>query len=78
VALLPALLRHLGAGEVVILADADEPGRRGAAQLEVALRPLCWSVKCIEPPPGIKDARAWLRAGGTRRDVEGMVCLPDA
>jgi hypothetical protein len=67
--LLPALLRHLGADEVVILADVDEPGRRGA-QL-VALRSLCWSVCPIEPPPRIKDARAWLPAGGTRREVEG-------
>jgi hypothetical protein len=30
-------------------------------------------VRVIVPPNGIKDARDWLRAGGTRQDVEEAI-----
>ncbi|MFH1419617.1 MAG: hypothetical protein ABII12_15180 [Planctomycetota bacterium] len=57
-----------GRGAIVV-ADADVPGKRGARSLASVLRLHCASVQIIEPPDGIKDARAWLGAGGTRKDV---------
>ena len=55
---------------VIIVGDADGPGQRGAIQLAPELRPICPSVQIIIPPPDIKDARAWLQAGATPRDIE--------
>jgi hypothetical protein len=59
--------------DAVIVADADEPGRRGAAALANVLTLYCASVRVLRPPDGIKDARAWLRAGGTRADVQAAI-----
>jgi phage/plasmid primase-like uncharacterized protein len=59
--------------EVVIVADADEPGQRGADNLASALLAYVPTVRGITPPAGIKDARAWLQAGGTRDDVERAI-----
>ncbi len=56
--------------EVVIVSDGDEPGRRGADILASVLVAYVPTVRVIVLPDGIKDARCWLRAGGTRRDVE--------
>jgi DNA primase len=56
--------------EVVVVADGDEPGRRGADNLASVLVAYAPAVRVIAPPAGIKDARAWLQAGGTRRDVQ--------
>jgi hypothetical protein len=54
--------------EVVILADNDAPGRRGADYLASALAAYAPAVRVIAPPAGVKDARAWLQAGGTGAD----------
>jgi phage/plasmid primase-like uncharacterized protein len=59
--------------EVVIVADDDEAGRRGANNLASALVAFTPSVRVIEPPSGIKDARAWLQAGGRYRDVQQAI-----
>ncbi len=48
---------------VVIVADADEPGQRGAAKIAAALLPRCASVRIIEPPERAKDARDAVIAG---------------
>jgi phage/plasmid primase-like uncharacterized protein len=71
--LLLDLVREELPSEVVIVADNDEPGRRGADNLASALTAYAPAVRTITPPPGIKDARAWLQAGGTRRDVEEAI-----
>jgi hypothetical protein len=68
--LLVQLVKLRSRPNVVIVADADEPGRRGADNLAMVLRAFVPTVQVIQPPNGIKDARAWLRAGGCRRDVE--------
>jgi len=54
---------------VAIVADADSPGRRGAAALASTLAAHCKSVRVITPPIGIKDAREWVRHGATAADV---------
>lgn len=63
------LARLLPGRHVAVVADADEPGRAGAAELARVLAICCRSVCIIEPPAGIKDLREWLRRGGTRDDV---------
>ncbi len=59
--------------EVIVVADGGAPGRRGAdtlASLLVAYVPV---VRVIQPPDRVNDARAWLRLGGTRQDVERVI-----
>jgi DNA primase len=68
--LLVELVRRRQPPEVVIVADGDEPGRRGAGNLASVLVAYAPAVRVIEPPQGIKDSRDWLRAGGTRNHVE--------
>jgi DNA primase len=58
---------------VVIVADADEPGRLGADALAIVLARLCPAVRVIRPPDGVKDARAWLQRGATARDVRAAI-----
>ncbi|MCH8880045.1 MAG: toprim domain-containing protein [Planctomycetes bacterium] len=55
--------------EVAIISDADTPGLRGANALASVLVAYVPEVRVIQPPDGINDARAWLRAGATRQDV---------
>lgn len=56
--------------EVVVVADSDEPGQRGANALANELCLYVPVVRVIQPPEGIKDARAWVNAGVTAEDVE--------
>ncbi len=57
----------------LVVADADEPGQRGAGHLARVLRAHCPSVRIITPPDGVKDARAWVSAGATRKDVQRTI-----
>ena len=63
--------------EAVILSDADAPGMRGANALASALVAHGPTVRVIQPPHGINDARAWLRAGATRQDVMDIIEAAD-
>jgi hypothetical protein len=67
------LVRARGAKEVVVVADADDAGRRGAANLASVLRVYVPAVRVVEPPAGMKDVRAWKQAGPTRTDVERLI-----
>jgi 5S rRNA maturation endonuclease (ribonuclease M5) len=60
-------------GRVVILADADEPGQRGAGALASVVCAYVRDVRVVTPPPGVKDARAWKLNGATAADVEDAV-----
>lgn len=55
--------------EVVIVADADISGRRGAEHLADELARVCSSVRVIEPPKPHKDLRDWVRARATLHDL---------
>jgi hypothetical protein len=59
--------------EVVIVADSDEPGQRGAWKLATTLVSYVGRVRIIEPPDGVKDARQWVQSGATRYDVEAAI-----
>jgi hypothetical protein len=71
--LLVALMLKQKPAGAVIVADCDEPGRRGADNLASVLVAYTPAVRVITPPAGIKDARAWLQAGATRDDVDQAI-----
>jgi hypothetical protein len=73
VRLLVELVRMRIPRQVVVVADADEAGRRGADDLASILLIYAPAVRVIAPPEGIKDARDWLRSGGNRRAVERAI-----
>ncbi|MCG2682226.1 MAG: hypothetical protein L6306_01275 [Planctomycetales bacterium] len=73
VALLIELARKLKPAGVVVVADADAPGRRGAESLAGKLAAYCRDVRVISPPAGAKDARDWKRKGATAADVEAAI-----
>lgn len=58
---------------VVLVADGDEPGRRGADALAAALLPYARAVTVIAPQAGFKDLRDWVAGGATRADLEGVI-----
>lgn len=59
--------------EVVIVADNDNIGRRGAEALARQVRSVCRAVKIICPPSTSKDMRAWKIAGASRADVDAAI-----
>ncbi len=67
------LVRRLAVPMVVIVADGDAPGRRGAENLASVLTAYCPAVRVIAPPAGIKDAREWKRRGATAADVQAAI-----
>lgn len=67
--LLVDLVRVWRHPEIVIVADGDGPGRRGAESLAALLAAYSPAVRVIAPPKGIKDARQWKRTGATKQDV---------
>ncbi len=73
VRLLASLVRDRRPGGIVILADGDPPGQRGARQLAVTMACYCRCVRVVTPPPPFKDARAWVKAGAGRHDLEKLI-----
>lgn len=70
--LLARLVRDRGPVEVVVMADADGPGRDGAERLAEALLPIR-PVRVVSPPNGFKDARDWIGRGADRAIVLGAI-----
>jgi hypothetical protein len=73
VRLLCELVRRRRPDEVVVVADADEPGRRGADSLASVLVRYSAALRVVAPPGGVKDVRDFLRAGGTKADLEAVI-----
>jgi hypothetical protein len=71
--LLTELTRLWRPRDVVIVADGNESGRRGANNLASVLVAYGPAVRVIEPPEGVKDVRDWLRTGGGLPDVEQRI-----
>jgi hypothetical protein len=69
--LLLRLVRARRPGELVIVADQDAPGQRGARDLAAELRGYVPTVRVITPPT--KDLREWLRAGATAGDLAALI-----
>jgi putative DNA primase/helicase len=53
---------------VVVIADADEPGRTHAQQVAISLHLRAESMKVLELP-GAKDLSEWVGRGGTRETL---------
>jgi len=73
VKLLVDLIRRIKPDELIIVADADEPGQRGAATLASVAALYVPKLRIIQPPPGIKDARAWKNAGATATEIDAAI-----
>jgi len=71
--LLIDLVKARRPGTVVIVRDADGPGRRGAKALASALLPYVACLKVTEPPSPHKDMRVWKLAGATHNDVAALI-----
>ncbi len=65
-----ALVKLKKPTDIVIVADADEPGQRGANELSLLLALHCTNVKILTPPSSVKDLRAWVNTGLTRANIE--------
>ena len=63
------LVRRFGVRDVVVVADRDEPGRRGAASIAAVLRAYVPTVRIIEPPSGARDLRDAVRRGLRATDL---------
>lgn len=59
---------------VVIIADADEPGRKHAADVLASLTDIAVTATVLELPT--KDASDWIDAGGTFTELRAMTARP--
>ena len=73
VLLLIDLVRKQQPQNVVIVADHDAPGKRGAHCLATSLAPYVPAVRIISPPIGVKDARQWRCQGATHWAVMAAI-----
>jgi hypothetical protein len=73
VRLLVELARRWRVPELVVVADSDVPGQRGAESLASVLAAYCPVVRIIAPPAGIKDARAWKLDGAMAAGIEAAI-----
>lgn len=64
--------------EVVVIADADEPGRKHARAVAAALQGVASRVTLLEPPPGHKDMSDAIRAGLGVQDCVPLAASPVA
>jgi hypothetical protein len=71
--LLVKLVKAQRPGVLVIVADADEPGRCGAESLAAALLPYVPTLKVIEPPLPFKDLRSWRQGGAGIHDIRCLI-----
>lgn len=55
--------------DVIVVADSDVAGRRGANLFASRLLLHARSVRVMEPPDGFKDAREWVSLGGATMDT---------
>jgi phage/plasmid primase-like uncharacterized protein len=72
------LVRRLSPKRVVVIADNDERGQRGAHALASVLAAYHPVVRLRAPPPDFKDARDWKRHGATAADVLAAADLAQA
>jgi DNA primase len=73
VKLLVELVQRRRPEGVVIVADGDASGQRGAESLAAVLRAYAAAVRIVAPPAGVKDGREWKRRGATAADVQAAI-----
>ena len=67
--LLVRLVSRTKPARLVLVGDADEPGRRGVESLASVLLAYVRQLKVVFPPQPYKDLRAWKQAGATFEDL---------
>jgi phage/plasmid primase-like uncharacterized protein len=77
VRLVTELCQQRQPGELVIVADGDEPGRRGANNLASVLAAYVPTVRVLVPRLH-KDVREFVCAGGTRQQLEQAIAAAPA
>jgi len=70
---LVAMVKARKPSGIVVVADGDGPGTRGAETLARVLALHCRDVRVICPPEGCKDMRAWVATGATQATVERLI-----
>jgi hypothetical protein len=71
--LLVDAIRKLRPGSVVIVADRDGPGQRGAEALASVLLAYVTALRLIAPPEHVKDVRDWKRSGAKPQDIQSAI-----
>jgi hypothetical protein len=69
--------RALAGRRVVVIADADERGRKHAADVKARLTGVVASVRVLELPGG-KDSADWVAGGGTAEALAALADAPEA
>jgi len=61
--------------DVVLLPDNDDPGRRHIEKIANSLKGVAMSIKVLQLPglPDKGDVSDWIKAGGTKEDLEKMI-----
>jgi hypothetical protein len=67
--LLVKLISRIKPARLVLVGDADEPGRRGVESLASVLLAYVRQLKVVYPPQPHRDLRAWRQAGATCEDL---------
>ncbi len=73
----PEYAESLRGKQVVIIGDADKPGRKHAADVAQNLLGVAAEVRKLELPAG-KDISDWVNQGGTLRELEELVARAEA
>jgi DNA primase len=73
VKLLMELVKLRQPADMVVIADGDAPGQRGAESLAAVLVACTPAVRVIAPPAGVKDVRQWKQRGATAADVAAAI-----
>jgi len=74
----PCYSAMLRGKQVVVIADADEPGKRHARHVARTLVEAGETVKLVETLPGAKDLSEWVERGGTKEMLVELVSnLPE-
>lgn len=70
---LPEHSEALRSAHVIVLPDADEPGRKHGQAVAKSVHGIAASVRILTlGRPGVKDASDFVTAGGTREDLDAL------
>lgn len=69
--LLRKLIKQRRPEQVVIVADADDPGQHGAKRLICQLKPYTPNLRILTPP--VKDLREWIRNGADHSALDRLI-----
>jgi hypothetical protein len=67
-----------GARHVIVVADADDPGRAHARQVAEALAPIVGQVEVLQPPPDLGEHADVTDLLGAGRDLDELIPLESA